>query len=159
MGAADDEPEEASARHAGQTGLGQVGQLVEHGTGSHAGLGQVLAIRAYIWSYPTLGQTGRVPRPARNASARRWARSIAVGSSSSGWMVTAAPRRLPAVSGGGEPRLSSMARTIATNTAVDREQMLEFVRPRHHFVLLTYRRDGTCRAHRSPAGSTARAGW
>jgi PPOX class probable F420-dependent enzyme len=36
-----------------------------------------------------------------------------------------------------------MARTIATNTAVDREQMLEFVRPRHHFVLLTYRRDGS----------------
>jgi PPOX class probable F420-dependent enzyme len=36
-----------------------------------------------------------------------------------------------------------MARTIATNTPVDREQMLEFVRPRHHFVLLTYRRDGT----------------
>jgi PPOX class probable F420-dependent enzyme len=36
-----------------------------------------------------------------------------------------------------------MARTIATNTPVDREQMLEFVRPRHHFVLLTYRHDGT----------------
>lgn len=36
-----------------------------------------------------------------------------------------------------------MARTIATNTAVDRERMLEFVRPRHNFVLMTYRRDGT----------------
>ena len=36
-----------------------------------------------------------------------------------------------------------MARTIATTTAVDREQMLAFVRPRHHFVLMTYRRDGT----------------
>jgi PPOX class probable F420-dependent enzyme len=41
-----------------------------------------------------------------------------------------------------------MARTIATNTAVDREQMLEFVRPRHHFVLLTYRRD--CSVQSSP---------
>jgi len=36
-----------------------------------------------------------------------------------------------------------MARAIATTTAVDREQLLEFVRPRHHFVLVTYRRDGT----------------
>lgn len=35
-----------------------------------------------------------------------------------------------------------MPRTIATNTDVDREQMLEFVRPRHHFVLITERRDG-----------------
>ncbi len=39
-----------------------------------------------------------------------------------------------------------MARTIATNTAVDREQMLEFVRPRHQFVLMTYRRDGSVQA-------------
>jgi len=36
-----------------------------------------------------------------------------------------------------------MARTIATNTSVDREQMLEFVRPRHQFVLMTYRGDGS----------------
>ncbi|MBA2638660.1 MAG: PPOX class F420-dependent oxidoreductase [Nocardioidaceae bacterium] len=36
-----------------------------------------------------------------------------------------------------------MARTIATTTSVDREQMLAFVRPRHDFVLLTHRRDGT----------------
>ena len=36
-----------------------------------------------------------------------------------------------------------MARTIATNTSVDHEQMLEFVRPRHQFVLMTYRRDGS----------------
>jgi len=36
-----------------------------------------------------------------------------------------------------------MPRTIATTTAVDREQMLDFVRPRHKFVLLTYRRDGS----------------
>ena len=36
-----------------------------------------------------------------------------------------------------------MARTIATNTPVDRERLLEFVRPRHHAVLSTQRRDGT----------------
>ena len=32
--------------------------------------------------------------------------------------------------------------SIATNRYVDREQLLEFVRPRHHGVLLTSRRDG-----------------
>ncbi len=36
-----------------------------------------------------------------------------------------------------------MARTIATNTEVDREGMLDFVRTRHHYVLVTYRRDGS----------------
>jgi PPOX class probable F420-dependent enzyme len=35
-----------------------------------------------------------------------------------------------------------MARTIATNTRVDLEGLLEFVRPRHHMVLLTERSDG-----------------
>ena len=35
-----------------------------------------------------------------------------------------------------------MARTIATNDAVDLEGLLEFVRPRHHMVLLTTRADG-----------------
>jgi PPOX class probable F420-dependent enzyme len=35
-----------------------------------------------------------------------------------------------------------MARTIATNTRADRDQLLEFLRPRHHAVLLTTRRDG-----------------
>ncbi len=35
-----------------------------------------------------------------------------------------------------------MPRTIATNTTVDRSGMLEFVRPRHHMVLVTTRRDG-----------------
>jgi PPOX class probable F420-dependent enzyme len=33
-------------------------------------------------------------------------------------------------------------RTIATNTRVDREQLLEFLRPRHHAILMTTRRDG-----------------
>ena len=39
--------------------------------------------------------------------------------------------------------MASMPRTIATNTTVDLEGLLEFVRPRHHMVLLTRRSDGT----------------
>ncbi|QWC85985.1 PPOX class F420-dependent oxidoreductase [Nocardioidaceae bacterium] len=35
-----------------------------------------------------------------------------------------------------------MPRTIATTTDVDRESLLDFVRPRHKFVLITPRRDG-----------------
>jgi PPOX class probable F420-dependent enzyme len=35
-----------------------------------------------------------------------------------------------------------MARTIATNTAVEREELLAFLRARHHMILLTHRRDG-----------------
>ena len=35
-----------------------------------------------------------------------------------------------------------MARQIATTTAVDRDGMLEFVRPRHHGILITRRSDG-----------------
>ena len=35
-----------------------------------------------------------------------------------------------------------MARTVATNTAVDRETLLDFARVRHHLVLTTSRRDG-----------------
>ena len=35
-----------------------------------------------------------------------------------------------------------MPRTIATNTRTDREELLEFIRPRHHAILLTTRRDG-----------------
>jgi PPOX class probable F420-dependent enzyme len=35
-----------------------------------------------------------------------------------------------------------MPRTIATTTQVDREELLEFVRPRHNMVLLTRRADG-----------------
>jgi PPOX class probable F420-dependent enzyme len=37
-------------------------------------------------------------------------------------------------------------RTVATNTEVDRDRLLEFVRPRHHMVLLTTRSDGTPQA-------------
>lgn len=35
-----------------------------------------------------------------------------------------------------------MPRTIATNTTVDRAGMLDFVRPRHHMIVVTTRRDG-----------------
>jgi len=35
-----------------------------------------------------------------------------------------------------------MARSIATNTAVDLAELLDFVRPRHHMVLVTTRHDG-----------------
>jgi PPOX class probable F420-dependent enzyme len=35
-----------------------------------------------------------------------------------------------------------MARTIATNTTVELDQLLEFVRPRHHMVLVTRRGGG-----------------
>jgi len=35
-----------------------------------------------------------------------------------------------------------MARTIATNTRADLDQLLEFVRPRHKFLLITRRADG-----------------
>ena len=35
-----------------------------------------------------------------------------------------------------------MPRTIATNTRVDREGLLDFIRPRHHAILMTTRPDG-----------------
>jgi len=35
-----------------------------------------------------------------------------------------------------------MPRTIATNTAVGLAELLDFVRPRHHMILLTPRNDG-----------------
>lgn len=35
-----------------------------------------------------------------------------------------------------------MARSIATSTAVERAELLEFIRPRHRFLLATTRRDG-----------------
>ncbi|MGV9826111.1 MULTISPECIES: PPOX class F420-dependent oxidoreductase [unclassified Gordonia (in: high G+C Gram-positive bacteria)] len=35
-----------------------------------------------------------------------------------------------------------MARTIATADPVDLDALLDFVRPRHHLLLLTYRRNG-----------------
>lgn len=35
-----------------------------------------------------------------------------------------------------------MARTTATNTRVDRDGLVEFIRPRHHAILMTTRTDG-----------------
>ncbi|MCO8271220.1 PPOX class F420-dependent oxidoreductase [Actinoplanes sp. TRM 88003] len=35
-----------------------------------------------------------------------------------------------------------MARTVATNTRAGRDELLEFLRPRHHAILMTTRRDG-----------------
>ncbi len=48
-----------------------------------------------------------------------------------------------------------MPRTIATTTTVDREGLLEFIRPRHHMILLTRRRDGGVQASPVTAGVDA----
>jgi PPOX class probable F420-dependent enzyme len=45
-----------------------------------------------------------------------------------------------------------MPRTIATNTAVDQVALLDFVRPRHHMILITTRANG------SPQSSPVTAG-
>ncbi|GID29667.1 PPOX class F420-dependent oxidoreductase [Paractinoplanes brasiliensis] len=45
-----------------------------------------------------------------------------------------------------------MARTVATNTAVEREQLLEFLRPRHKAILMTTRRDGRPQASPNTCG-------
>ena len=48
-----------------------------------------------------------------------------------------------------------MPRTIATNTTVDREALLEFIRPRHHAILMTTRRDGRPQASPNTCGVDA----
>jgi PPOX class probable F420-dependent enzyme len=45
-----------------------------------------------------------------------------------------------------------MARTIATNTPVDRDELLSFVRCRHKMILMTPRSDGGCQASPVTAG-------
>jgi PPOX class probable F420-dependent enzyme len=45
-----------------------------------------------------------------------------------------------------------MPRSIATNTRVDRDGLLEFVRPRHQMILITRRRDGGPQASPVTAG-------
>ena len=45
-----------------------------------------------------------------------------------------------------------MARTVATNTTVGREELLEFLRPRHHALLMTTRRDGRPQASPNTCG-------
>ena len=39
-----------------------------------------------------------------------------------------------------------MAPKIATNTRVERDELLDFVRPRHRMVLITRRQDGSPQA-------------
>jgi PPOX class probable F420-dependent enzyme len=48
-----------------------------------------------------------------------------------------------------------MPRTIATTTAVGREELLDFVRPRHHMILITRRGDGSPQASPVTAGVDA----
>jgi PPOX class probable F420-dependent enzyme len=48
--------------------------------------------------------------------------------------------------------IGPMPRTIATNTPVDRDALLDFVRPRHHMVLITTRADGSPQASPVTAG-------
>ena len=48
-----------------------------------------------------------------------------------------------------------MPRTIATNTAVGREELLEFLRPRHHAILMTTRQDGRPQASPNTCGVDA----
>lgn len=45
-----------------------------------------------------------------------------------------------------------MVRNIATNTDVRRDELVEFLRPRHRVVLMTTRRDGTVQASPVSAG-------
>jgi PPOX class probable F420-dependent enzyme len=45
-----------------------------------------------------------------------------------------------------------MPRSIATNTAVGRDDLLEFIRPRHHAILMTTRRDGRPQASPNTMG-------
>jgi PPOX class probable F420-dependent enzyme len=48
-----------------------------------------------------------------------------------------------------------MARAIATNTPVDRDALLEFIRPRHHHILITTRADGRPQTSPVTAGVSA----
>jgi PPOX class probable F420-dependent enzyme len=45
-----------------------------------------------------------------------------------------------------------MPRTIATNTEIDRDGLTDFLRPRHHMILLTWRRDGGAQGSPVTAG-------
>jgi len=45
-----------------------------------------------------------------------------------------------------------LPRTIATNTGVDRERLLEFLRPRHHAILMTTRKNGRPQASPNTCG-------
>jgi PPOX class probable F420-dependent enzyme len=45
-----------------------------------------------------------------------------------------------------------LPRTIATNTDVDRAKLLEFLRPRHHAILMTTRKNGRPQASPNTCG-------
>ena len=45
-----------------------------------------------------------------------------------------------------------MARTVATSTRVSRDELLEFLRPRHQAILMTTRRDGRPQASPNTCG-------
>jgi PPOX class probable F420-dependent enzyme len=53
---------------------------------------------------------------------------------------------MPAANDRGVWQGGCMARTIATNTQVDTDALLEFIRPRHRMLLITRRADGTPQA-------------
>ncbi len=42
--------------------------------------------------------------------------------------------------------MAGVARTIATNTVVSRDELTEFIRPRHHAIVITARKDGAPQA-------------
>ena len=48
-----------------------------------------------------------------------------------------------------------MPRTIATTTTVERDRLLDFLRPRHHAILMTTRRDGRPQASPNTCGVDA----
>jgi PPOX class probable F420-dependent enzyme len=48
-----------------------------------------------------------------------------------------------------------VARSIATNTRVERAELLEFIRPRHHAILMTTRSDGRPQASPNTCGVDA----
>ena len=48
-----------------------------------------------------------------------------------------------------------MPRAVATNTKVSREELLEFIRPRHHAILMTTRADGRPQASPNTCGVDA----
>jgi PPOX class probable F420-dependent enzyme len=48
--------------------------------------------------------------------------------------------------------MDGMPRAIATNTPVDHNALLEFIRPRHRMILLTRRRDGAAQLSPVTAG-------
>ena len=52
-----------------------------------------------------------------------------------------------------------MARTIARNNRVDRDALIEFLRPRHRVVLMTTRSDGRPQSSPVSCGVDGEGGW